>query len=226
MPALPPYIPPRDGPFGAWLDNFSALLTASPTTYGLTSGDAIVVAASTSVWDAAYALVTSPSTKTASTVQAKNVAKVDALNTVRPFAQQISLNAGVLASDKIAIGVNPRTSTPSPITPPTTQPMLILQSAAALSAIVRYRDSAASPSVKAKPYGVIGVQIFGKSSATPITDPTQLPLLVTASKSPIVLNLASQTVGQQLYLAARYILRTGQTSQFGNLINFTVLGAA
>lgn len=107
MPAIAPYIPAADPAFAAWLDNFSALLTAAPATYGQTSGVAAAVAAVTATWDAAYALVTSPSTKTKDTVQAKNVARINALAEVKPVAQQISLNQGVLASDKVAIGVNP-----------------------------------------------------------------------------------------------------------------------
>lgn len=57
-----------------------------------------------------------------------------------------------------------------PPSPPTTFPALTLQSQTPLQAVLRYRDSAASTSVKAKPYGVAQCQIFGMASATPVTD--------------------------------------------------------
>ena len=63
------------------------------------------------------------------TVSAKNTQRVTMLGIIRPYANFISLNAGVASGDKTALGVNPRTSTPSPITPPTTNPVLYLQSA-------------------------------------------------------------------------------------------------
>ena len=88
----------------------------------------------------------------------------------RPVAQSISLNAAVASSDKIAIGVNPRQSTPQPVTPPTTYPIMNLQAGAALQLYARYRDSAASPSVKSKPYGVQSVVISFVVSMTPVTD--------------------------------------------------------
>ena len=75
MPSNPPYIPPKDADLAAWLANFSSLLTASPTTYGQSSAVAVAVAAANSAYQAAYTLVTSPSTKTANTVAAKNTAK-------------------------------------------------------------------------------------------------------------------------------------------------------
>ena len=54
MPALAPYIPVKDADLANWLDNFSALITASPATYGLVAGDAVAIAAQVAAWDAAY----------------------------------------------------------------------------------------------------------------------------------------------------------------------------
>ena len=104
--------------------------------------------------------------------------------------------------NKIALGLNPKTSTPSPVTPATTNSVLTLQSASNLTAYVRYRDSAANVSVKAKPYGVTQRQVFGMTSATPVTGPTILPLFATPTKSPFVLTLDAADVGKHFYLAA------------------------
>jgi len=94
-------------------------------------------------------------------VGAKNVAKVTVTAQIRTYAQTIANNPGVSGDNKIALGLNPKTSTPSPITPPTTYPALTLQNQTPLQATLRYRDSAASVSVKAKPYGVTQCQVFG-----------------------------------------------------------------
>ena len=59
--------------------------------------------------------------------------------------------------------------------------------------MLRYRDSATSTSVKAKPYGVTQCQIFGMASATPVTDQGTLPMVVTPTKSPFVLNFQPRT---------------------------------
>ena len=225
LAALPSYIPSKDANLNSWLANFSSLLSASPATYGQTSGTAASVASAVAAWSTAYSLVTSPTTKTAATVSAKNTAKVRVLATVRPIAQNISLNAGVASSDKIAIGVNPRTSTPSPITPPTSNPVLVVQSAAQQSIILRYRDSAASVSVKAKPYGVKQCRIVGGPSATAVTDPTTLPFLVQATKSPVQVTTGSAAVGTQFYFAAQWVTQTGGVSPWSPIINFTIPGS-
>ena len=141
MAALPPYIPSRDSKLDLWADNFQTLIAANPALYGLMTADAVIITAAYASWHAAYLLVTSPSTKTAMTVSDKNTARVTMLGIIRPYATNISLNAGVASGDKTALGVNPRTSTPSPITPPTTNPVLYLQSAVpeCLRALQRFR---------------------------------------------------------------------------------------
>lgn len=226
MPAVAPYIPARDIDFDAWMSNFAALTTANPGLYGLSPGDAATIAGDVAAWSAAYALIGSPSTKTASAVSAKNAARVTVAGQVRVFAQAIAKNPGVANGDKVALGLNPGTSLPAPITPPTTNPVLMLQSCSNLSAYIRYRDSAASVKVKAKPYGVVQCQIFAVASATPITDPTTLLLKASATKSPVVLQFNSGDVGKQCYCAARWITRTGGVSPWSPIINFTVVGAS
>jgi len=222
MPALPSYIPARDADLVNWSDNFSTLLTASPATYGLISGDAVAVAAANTPWQTAYTTAIDPSTRTPVAVQAKDDAKISMLATIRPYAQLISLNAGVLASDKIAIGVNPRTSSPTPISAPVTNPILAVVSTTPLQHVLRYRDESASPSVKSKPYGVLQIQIFCSVSATVITDQNALDYKGVATKSPFLLSFDPADAGKQAYYAARWITRRGLIGPWSPIVNLTV----
>jgi hypothetical protein len=219
MPSLAPYIPSRNANLVAWGLNFSTLITASPATYGLVTGDAVAIAAQYTALAAAYALITSASTKTAATVSAFNGDKITALALWRNYAQAISLNAGVTSANKIALGVNPRTSVPTPITTPTTTPVLTAQSASTAGIIVRYRDSTASPSVKSKPYGVIGTLIYAKASTTVITDPTTLTFEGTQTKSPFTLSLPA-TAGMTVYVAARWTTKKGLIGPWSPIISY------
>ena len=222
MPALPSYIPAKDADLSNWMLNFSTLISASPATYGLLSSDATLIAAQKRCVSGCLRPRDEPVDEDCGYGFFQNTAKVTALAVIRPYAQTISLNPGVASSDKTAVGVNPRTSTPSIITPPTSNPILSVQSAANLSLILRYRDSAASPSVKAKPYGVTACRISAMVSATPVTDPTTLPFCVQATKSPLTITRASGDAGKQLYMAAQWVIRTGGVSPWSPIINFTV----
>lgn len=222
MPALAPYIPVRDVDLDTWSANFSTLITAAPATYGLVAGDASAIAAAVLAWHTAYLLMTSPTTKTKAAVQDKNTQRTLMLATVRPYAQNIALNAGVDPTDKVAIGVNPRTSVPVPITAPTTYPAITIVQALSLSHVIAYRDQLSSPTVKSKPYGVLGVQIYATASATVITDPTTLTYRQTTPKSPLLQSWDSGDVGKQAYYTARYVTRKGLFGPWSPIVHFTV----
>jgi len=222
MPALPPYIPPRDADYAAWADNFAAVFAANPTAYGYMTADADAVSVQVAAWDAAYALVTSPTTKTAATVAAKNTSRIVTTALLRQYAQPISLNPGIDPTLKTAIGVNPRTSVPLPITVPTTYPALTVASAMPLQHVLRYRDSLASPSVKSKPYGVVQIQLFGTASGTPITDPATLLFQQVTTKSPLIQTWGSAAVGLKAYYAARWATKKGLVGPWSPIVSFTV----
>lgn len=222
MPALPPYIPPRDADLANWADNFSDLATAAPNTYGLITADAVAIAAVVTPFLAAYSTSINPPTRTPVTVTAKDTAKINMLDLVRQYAQLISLNAGVLTSDKIAIGVNPRTSTPTPIAQPTTSPILSIVSALPLQHVLRFRDEESSPSVKAKPYGVTQVQIFAQASVTAIVSQDLIAFKQVATKAPTLISWDPSDAGKTAYYAARWQTRSGLVGPWSPIVNFTI----
>lgn len=221
---MPQYIPTRDADLVTWSNNFSSLITTSPATYGLVSGDATAIAASNATWIAAYAVAVNPSTRTPQTVTAKDNAKVSLLAVVRPYAQRISKNAGISPSVKVAVGVNPGTNGPTPIVAPTTNPIVSVVNALPLQHVIRYRDQLASPSVKAKPAGVVAMQLFGKVSATVITDPEELPFIQIDTKSPLLVEWGSGDTGKAAYYAGRWQTRKGLVGPWSPVVAFTVAG--
>ena len=222
MPRVAPYIPTKQSIFDTWFLNFSSLITASPSTYGLVAGDATVIAALYTSWHAAYVLTTSSSTKTAAAVSAKNVAYASAITQVRAYAQQIANNAGVTNNAKIAVGVNPKTSTPTPITAPTSNPVLTFQSGSVGQVTIRYRDSAGAPSGKGKPYGVIQLVLAGMISATPVTNPALLTQVGVLTKSPSIVSTAGYPSGGQFYLAGYWSTLKGLRSPPSPIITFFI----
>ncbi len=207
-----PYIPATDSGFDSWLTNFSTLLTGSPTTYGLVSGDAVIVAGVTATWSTAYAAATNPSTRTSVTIAAKDSARNAATATVRPYATQISRNAGVTNDDKTAIGVNLPNPARTPVPPPSTQPVLSLVSATHNQQTIAYRDTS-TPTSKAKPPGAISVEIWQAIAIAPITDTGFAKPLTLATKSPFNVGTLSGDAGKTATYFGRWTTRSGPGGQ-------------
>lgn len=207
MPAAP-YIPAKDADFESWLLNFSTLLTAAPTDFGLTAPAAVIVAGVYTTWHASYLLATDPATRTAPTVAQKDADRAAAEFTVRPYAQQIAKNASVTPENKAAIGVNPPNTSPVPIPPPTTFPQVSLRSGEPLAHILQYQDSGAGTG-KAKPYGAIGCQVFRSVGTVAATDPAQASFYAQPTKSPFRSEFEAADRGKVCTYFARWITQGG-----------------
>lgn len=212
----PSYIPADDATLDAWSANFSGLITAAPTTYGLIAGDAVAIAAVVDPWHLAYVAATNPATRTSVTIAAKDAAKTLMLPVVRGYAQTISRDPSVDNGDKTAVGVNLPNSARPRIPAPTTQPTLALVAAVHNQQTLSYKDQT-TPTTKAKPFGAIGIDLRQGIATTPFTDPTQCAPLGTITKSPTNIATSSGDVGKLATYFGRFVTRSGPggVAQFG-----------
>lgn len=220
------YIPKSDSGFASWLSNFSALLTASPTTYGLSAPDAVVVAAENTAFQSALTAASDPTTRTSVTVAAKDAARATAESIVRPFAVSISLNATVSNGDKTAIGVTVRSTTPTPIPAPVAVPSIELIKATPLVQQLQIRQTGSTS--KAKPAGAVSIEVARSIGTVPATDPDQLQIVGQYGKTPLLQNFVAGNQGKVVTYAARYRTQSGpggvsQAGPWSALVHFTVL---
>lgn len=201
--ASPSYIPAPDAGFESWLLNFTSELTATPTVYGLVAGDAVICAAEYTAWNAAYLTATTPATRTKPAIAAKDAARAHAESVVRPYAQRIKVNPAVTNLSRAAIGVTINAFPPTPIPAPITSPALMLVGAQPNNATLQYRDSA-TPTSKAKPYGVKQCSICTTIGIAPAVDPDAARYVGGFTKSPVQLGFDSADRGKYCTVFARW----------------------
>jgi hypothetical protein len=216
-----PYIPPTDAALQTWADNFSTLITAAPATYGLVAGDAVAIAAVVNAYSAAYAIAIDPPTRTKPSVAAKDAARQAMLDVVRGYAIQIRNNAGVTNEDKADLGLTLPDPTPTPVPPPATSPVLSVLGATPLQLTLRFTDQT-TPTSRAKPENVTGLELHAVASATVISDPAVIPYAKIATRNPVALDFDAADVGKQAYIAGRWLNRKGEPGPWSNVVAFTV----
>ena len=204
----PPYIPATLDGFEAWLNNFSTELTATPIAYGLVAGDAVIVAAQYTAWNAAYLAGTNPATRTSATVAAMNGARVTATATVRPYAQNISKNMAVSDLLKIQIGVNLPNNAPVPVPPITDVPSLIVGASQPGQTSFQYRQGSA-PTSKAKPFGAIACELWRSVGVAFATSPDQCTLIESLTKTPQIVSNSPANPGDKMTFFCRWTTRSG-----------------
>lgn len=149
--------PPSDNALLAWSANFLALLTASPTTYGIT----IAMATAYGAVHADYATnlaACDPNARNKSSVVAKNQSRINLKAAARLLSNTINGVATVTDAQKTALGLNVRAK-PSPIPAPSDAPGLDIVSVYAWTVKIKLHDSAAG-SKRGRPAGVSGAGLF------------------------------------------------------------------
>lgn len=202
------YMPNRDADLSAWMLNFATLIAVDPTDYGLVAGDATAITAAQAAFTAALATATDPSTRTAATIAAKDAARAAAETTLRAYAQRIKANPAVTNEQRVDLGLTVDAFPPTPVPPPATAPALLLVNATPLAARLNFRDSA-TPLLKRKPAGVIGLELFRSIGTVAAVDPTQADYIATITKTPFSVSYDAGDVGKVATYFGRWVTRSG-----------------
>lgn len=136
------------------------------------------------------------------------MARLTAVNTIRPYAQAISKNPAVSDLLKLSIGVNLPNNAPVPVPPITDVPTLIAQASLPGQVTLQYRSSG-DPTSKAKPFGVIQLELRRGSGVAPVVSPDDCTPVAFVTKSPFVILNAPVAAGQVMTYFARWQNRSG-----------------
>lgn len=217
------YIPSRDGDLSIWVTNFDVVIAANPGVYGLVAGDAVTIHSYVAAFNTALALAVNPSTKTQTTVAAKDGAKAAMLDIIRQYAQQIKSNFGVSNALKEALGLTINDTTKTPVVAPTTQPLITIVGALPLQISLRYADSA-SPDRRGKPSGALGMQLFVFLGPTPPTDPLEYRFSGFITTQPVAVDFNGADIGKKATFIARWQTRTGLVGPWSSPVSMSVAG--
>ena len=172
----------------AWANNFSTLITATPTAFGLTAAQATAYAGFFSGYSTAYTAVQNPATKTKVTVATKKAARAALLLNTSLLAKLVEGTASVTNAQKISLGLSIK-NLPTPIPAPATAPMIDMVSAIGRTVQIRLHDSADTR--KAKPVGVKSATVFSFVGAVPPISMTDWNYEGVSTRSVVNINFAT-----------------------------------
>lgn len=158
------FLPDKDAALLAWGTNFSTLITATPTTYGLVAGQATSFAALLTSYSTALTAC-NPGVRNKAAVLTKNTARAALKTSARLLARIVEGQATVTNAQKATLGLNVR-ATPTPIPPPAFAPQIDIVSVVGRTVKIRMHNTETSPK-RGKPAGVKGAAVFSFVGATP-----------------------------------------------------------
>ncbi|MGC4032336.1 MAG: hypothetical protein QM754_11510 [Tepidisphaeraceae bacterium] len=160
-------LPKTDNGLLSFALNFKTLITAAPTTYGLTAAQATAYGTVVTTYANALAAC-DPGIRSATAVAAKNTAR-DALKLASDqTANLINGTPSVTDAQKVALGIPPRAK-PTPIPAPSTPPSVEIISVSGWNVKVGLRTSS-TDAKRRKPAGVAGATVMSYVGPTPSND--------------------------------------------------------
>jgi hypothetical protein len=207
---MPDFVPSRDALLLAFGANYSAIITAAPTSVGLTAAIASELAGFQANYAMQLAAATEPSTRGKATVFAKNVAKADLVSFIRQTARTIQGTPTVTDEQKLALGLTIRKTHPTPVNPPSVAPAVAVASVVGRVLNLTLRDS--TNGKRARPFGAFSAWVYTYVGATYPSDPSDWAFQGAATRFEHAVTFPNTVApGAQVWVCAAWINRRGES---------------
>jgi hypothetical protein len=203
------YIPSKDADLVTWSSNFAAVITAAPTSYGLSSGQASAYTTLDTAFATAYEAAINPGTRTPVTVATKDSARNALVANARSLAKIAQGYSGITPELLADAGLTVRDPVPSPIPPPTSMPIISLLTASSLNITLRFKDSVLS-NPRSRPDGATSMQLFWTDALTPGADVATYKFAGNATRVPFAVPFESAQAGKVITFRGRWVNAKGQ----------------
>lgn len=214
------YIPGPDGNFQAWQANFVTYANANLAALGLVAADMTPVTAAQATWTTAFPAHVAAVNAAKAAKAAKDEARRAYVAVIRPLVRRLQASALVSNPEREALGITVAASG-SPIGPPTTAPACTIECGNRLQQVLRFVDST-TPTRKAKPAGVLGVEIWNKVGTTPPSGESDLRFVAVDTAAPYVMNFDAADGGKTNYVWMRWVSPTGERGPWSEQAQATI----
>jgi hypothetical protein len=223
--SVAPYIgiPTREAQLSSWAQNFSDVINASPSAYGLSLTDAANIKTANDNFQAAFVASSTPDTRTQVAVQAKNDFKNAMLATVRAYYVIIQNDPGVTDDNKLAAGIKVKSQAKTPRRAPESQPIIVLAAATPFQHMVRFADIM-TPDKRHRPAGATSLQIWAFIGDSAPSDPLAGRYIGNFTRQPVPINYSPADVGKKSWVFGRWQGIRGDFGPWSTAVSMHVVG--
>lgn len=218
------FIPRSDGSFDVWQANFEAYVQAHYVELGLAADVAAGLGDARADWESAYSEHTAARQAAAAARQAKADRRGVYDRLIREVARRIQADASVTDDQRAALDITVRDETPTPAAAPTTRPLVKVDFSKRLRHTLSYADQA-TPTRRARPRGVLGVEVWVRVTAPgepPPSRPSDLRFLMLATRTPAITEFTGPDGGKTAHYMLRWLSTRGDAGPWSETASATV----
>lgn len=221
---MPDYIPGGDTQFDVWLTNFVTYANANLVALGLVAADMTPITTAQTPWKTALGNNAAAQAAAQAARQAKDTARANVEAPVRALVRRLQASASVDNAERSALGITVPDTEPTPVGPPTTRPVVKIDSAQRLQHTIHFTDES-TPTRKVKPAGVSGAEIWVQVAAVaspPPTDPAALTFIALDTRTPYTLDFDGPDGGKNAHYILRWVNTKGQKGPWSETATATI----
>jgi hypothetical protein len=204
------------------LDNFSAnfdtRITATPTIFGLTAGDATAFHGLAVDFHTKMLAATNPGTRTSSAIALKDTSKQALQAKARQLIKMITAFASVTPAQREDLGLRQLDTIRTPIPAPTTKPVPTLTP----NGHVSWVDEA-NLTKRGKPAGCAGALLFCKIDGPPPATPDDCRFVAMVTKTNHDIPIPPGSNGKTLYVLLRWVTESGDAGPVSVLASSVIV---
>ena len=210
------FLPRRNADLLAWAQRASTYITANAVLLGLTPAMATQLATLLAAFAAALSASENPATDSRTASINLATTKATLIAEIRALVRIIQANPAVTPQMKSDLDITIRDQVKTPISAPTTKPVVSQRAIDSRSLTVLIVDEA-TPLKKAKPFGVDGAEIWAwvaptaGAGAQPPADLTDWRFIAVAKRSQYTVSFRAEDAGKQAYVCAKWLGSRGET---------------
>ncbi|MFO0858377.1 MAG: hypothetical protein U0640_13595 [Phycisphaerales bacterium] len=214
------YIPGPDASFQAWQSNFVTYANANLAALGLVAADMVPITTGQTAWATAFPAHVAAVNAAKAAKQTKDESRAAYVAAIRPLVRRLQASSVVSDAEKASLGITVAQQ-PGPIGPPVTAPICSISCGARLQHTLSFVDET-TPTRKAKPAGVLGVEIWNHVGIAPPAGEGDLRFVAVDTNAPFVLNFPSADGGKTAYYWLRWVSPTGERGPWGEQSQATI----
>ena len=215
------YIPRPDGEFDAWFTNFAAYVNAHLLELGLVAGDVTAMNTSKTNWDSALPAHVTAQAAAEAARQLKTQRRAESETAIRFLVGLLQTKTQVDDAERQAMGITVRDTEQTPIGPPTTKPVLQIDTRDRLRHTIGFADEG-TPTSKGKPFGVSAAELHVKIGDPPPIDASQTAFLATDTRTPYVADFDGGDANKTAHYMARWLSTRGEPGPWSETVSATI----
>ena len=215
------YIPAADANFENWQENFLSVLSNNLEPLALLPSDIAAMVAAQTVWSGAYGSHLTAQNAAKGATQTKDTARDTLEEEIRPFVQRLQTSPLLTDAQRAAMGITVPDPVRSPAPQPTSRPIVSIDTSERLRHSVTFFDEQ-TPTTRAKPEGVMGAEIWLSTGGAPPVSLSEMSFAALATRSPHLVEHASQHAGQAAHYWVRWVSTRGEVGPWSETASATI----